>query len=65
MNGFTAANDSASANADPADPSGSRTMGYYAKGMLPFYYGIANQFAIADRYFASTLTQTFPNRFYL
>jgi len=65
MNGFTAANDSASANADPADPSGSRTMGYYASGMLPFYYGIANQFAIADRYFASTLTQTFPNRFYL
>ena len=40
-------------------------MGYYASGMLPFYYGIANQFAIADRYFASTLTQTFPNRFYL
>jgi phospholipase C len=65
MNGFTAANDSASANADPADPSGSRTMGYYAKGTLPFYNGIANQFAIADRYFASTLTQTFPNRFYL
>jgi phospholipase C len=65
MNGFTAANDSASANADPADPSGSRTMGYYAKGTLPFYNGIANQFAIADRYFASTLTQTFPTRFYL
>ena len=33
--------------------------------MLPFYYGIANQFSIADRYFASALTQTFPNRFYL
>ena len=65
MNGFTAANGSGSANADPADPSGSRTMGYYATGTLPFYYGIANQFAIADRYFASTLTQTFPNRFYL
>ncbi len=59
MNGFTAA------NVDPSDPHGSRTMGYYSNGILPFYYGIANQFAIADRYFASTLTQTFPNRFYL
>ena len=59
MNGFTAA------NVDPADPSGSRAMGYFDKGVLPFYYGIANQFAIADHYFASVLTQTFPNRFYL
>ncbi len=59
MKGFT------KANVNPADPSGSRTMGYYAKGILQFYTGIANQFAIADRYFASTLTQTFPNRFYL
>ncbi len=59
MQGFTAA------NVDPADPSGSRTMGYYAKGQLPFYNQIANEFSIADHYFASTLTQTFPNRFYL
>jgi phospholipase C len=59
MDGFTAA------NVDPADPNGSRTMGYYDKSVLPFYYGLANQFAIADHYFASTLTQTFPNRFYL
>jgi phospholipase C len=59
MDGFTAA------NVDPANPTGSRTMGYYDKGILPFYTGIANQFAVADRYFASTLTQTFPNRFYL
>ena len=27
--------------------------------------GIANQFSIADHYFASVLSQTFPNRFYL
>jgi phospholipase C len=59
MNGFTAANE------DPADPTGSRAMGYFDKGVLPFYYGIANEFAIADHYFASVLTQTFPNRFYL
>ena len=59
MDGFTAA------NVAPADPTGSRAMGYYDRGILPFYTGIANQFAIADHYFASTLTQTFPNRFYL
>jgi phospholipase C len=59
MDGFTAANE------DPSDPNGSRTMGYFDKQTLPFYYGLANTFAIADHYFASTLTQTFPNRFYL
>jgi phospholipase C len=59
MDGFTAA------NAAPADPTGSRTMGYYDSRTLPFYYGIANEFAIADRYFASAPTPTFPNRLFL
>ena len=59
MNGFTAA------TVDPADPNGSRAMGYCDNSTLSFYYGIANEFAIADHYFASVLTQTFPNRFYL
>ena len=59
MDGFTAA------NAIPKDPSGSRTMGYYDSGDLPFYYALANTFAIGDHYFSSALTQTFPNRFYL
>jgi phospholipase C len=59
MDGFTAA------NVNPADPTGSRAMGYYDSKTLPFYYGIANEFSVADRYFASALTQTFPNRFYL
>jgi phospholipase C len=59
MDGFTAA------NAVAKDPSGSRTMGYYDSGDLPFYYGLFNTFAIGDRYFCSLLSQTFPNRFYL
>jgi phospholipase C len=59
MDGFTAA------NAVTADPTGSRTMGYYDQRDLPFYYGLENTFATGDRYFASVLTQTFPNRFYL
>jgi phospholipase C len=65
MDGFTAANDSSSANADPSDPSGARTMGYYDQTDLPFYYGLYNTFATNDHSFSSALTQTFPNRLYL
>jgi phospholipase C len=59
MDGFTAQ------NTDPTDPTGSRTMSHYDRTTLPFYYGIANEFSIADRYFASVPGPTFPNRFYL
>jgi phospholipase C len=59
MDGFTAQNE------DPTDPTGSRTMGYFDQGTLPFYYGVANEFSVADRYFASVPGPTFPNRFYL
>ncbi|MBK5290054.1 MAG: alkaline phosphatase family protein [Acidimicrobiia bacterium] len=65
MDGFTAANDSASANADPADPTGARSMGYYDQSDLPFYYSLYNTFATNDRYFSSLQSQTFPNRLYL
>ena len=40
-------------------------IGYYEEGDLPFYYALANRFAIGDRYFASVMSQTFPNRFFL
>ena len=52
-------------NATTADPTGSRTMGYYTEQELPYYYGLYDTFAMSDTYFASALTQTFPNRFYL
>lgn len=45
--------------------NGTKAIGYYDQNDLPFYYDIANKFAIGDRYFCSTLTQTFPNRYYL
>jgi phospholipase C len=59
MDGFTAT------NVDAADPSGSRAMGYYEKSDLPFYFDLYRTFAIGDRYFASVLGPTYPNRFYL
>ena len=40
------------------------TMGYYDDGDLPFYYGIAQTFAMSDRYFCAVIGQTFPNRAY-
>ena len=59
MDGFTRA------NAVSADPTGRRAMGYYTRKDLPFYYALYRTFATSDRYFASVLSQTFPNRFYL
>jgi len=41
------------------------TMGFYTQGDIPFYYFLASNFAINDRYFASVLGPTFPNRAYL
>ena len=59
MDGFT------KANVNAADPTGSRTMGWYDQTDLPYYYGLDKTFATSDRYFQSVLSQTFPNRFYL
>ncbi len=40
-------------------------MGYFNESDLPWYYGLARTFGIADRYFSSCLAQTFPNRRFL
>jgi phospholipase C len=40
-------------------------LGYYDAHDLPFYYWLASTFAIADRYFPSVRSGTFPNRDYL
>jgi phospholipase C len=46
---------------DPASAS----MGYWAESDLPFYYGLARTFPLADRWFSSCLGPTFPNRRFL
>jgi phospholipase C len=46
--------------ADPAVP-----MGYWTETDLPFYYGLARTFPLADRWFCSCLGPTFPNRRFL
>lgn len=37
-------------------------MTYYDENDLPFYYWLANTFAVSDRHFASIRSGTFPNR---
>jgi len=40
------------------------TIGFYTQDELPFYYTLAQTFAIADRYHASVIGPTLPNRLY-
>lgn len=46
-------------------PTDDQTISFYNQDDLPFYYGLAEKFAISDRQFASVLGPTFPNRSYL
>ena len=46
-------------------PTEDSTMGFYNQDDLPFYYDLAQKFAIDDRYFASVMGPTLPNRLYL
>src|SRR5207302_2454062 len=45
--------------------SGPVAMGYWTGADVPFYYGLARTFPLADRYFASCLASTYPNRRFL
>lgn len=41
------------------------TMNYYNEADLPYYYALAQTFAISDRMFSSLIGPTLPNRLYL
>jgi phospholipase C len=58
MDGFVIA-----ASATGSD--GHFAVGYYEQADLPFYYFLANTFALADHYFPSVLSGTYPNRDYM
>jgi phospholipase C len=59
----------AEGTAETADPSAAAAataaMGYWSERDLPFYYGLARAFPVADRWFSSCLGPTFPNRRFL
>jgi phospholipase C len=45
--------------------SGEMAMGYWDDATLPFYWSLARTFPICDRWFSSSLCQTYPNRVFL
>ena len=45
--------------------NGSAAMRYWSEADLPFYYGLARTFPLADHWFSSCLGPTFPNRRFL
>lgn len=47
------------------NPTEDQTMNFYNQDEIPFYYDLAQKFAINDRYFSSVIGPTFPNRSYL
>jgi len=46
------------------DIDGKRVMGYYDETDLPYYYFMATQFAISDRWFSAVMSNTPSNRMY-
>ena len=58
----------AGGDVDPAVCEGAGAavgMGYWTEEELPFYYGLARTFPLADHWFSSCLGPTFPNRRFL
>ena len=63
--GFVLVNDATEQHDNGVEsPTDDDTMGFYNEGDLPFYYALAESFAIDDRYFCSVVGPTFPNRSY-
>src|SRR6185312_6394611 len=44
------------------DTTGERAMGYYTQDFLNYYYYMASQFAISDRWFSPVSSKSVPNR---
>jgi phospholipase C len=58
--GFVTSAQTVRPEADPAV-----AMGYWTEDDIPFYYGLARTFPLADHWFSSCLGPTFPNRRFL
>jgi len=66
MDGFVRVNDASEQHDNGVEnATEDQTMNFYNQNEIPFYYDLAQKFAIDDRYFCSVLGPTFPNRAYL
>jgi phospholipase C len=66
MDGFahSAGGDSRNSTPPGYDINGQRVMGYYDDQDLPYYYFMATQFAMSDKWFSPAMTNTPANRMY-
>lgn len=66
MDGYanSAGNNSRNSTPPGFDINGQRVMGYYDDGDLPYYYFMATQFAMSDRWFSPVMTNTPASRLY-
>ncbi len=64
-NGFVRVNDETDQPDGGESDVDDSTMSYFDQTDIAFYYGLAQNFAISDRQFASVIGPTIPNRFYL
>ncbi len=55
-------NGTSSCNGSFTDTTGRRAMGYYDENFLNYYYYMASQFAVSDRWFSPMSTKSIPNR---
>jgi phospholipase C len=49
----------------PGEQQGAQVMGYHDREHLPVQYALADNYTVCDRWFASVMGPTWPNRFYL
>lgn len=59
--GFVLQNDT---DNGPTEPTVHDSIGFFTQNELPFYYGLAQTFAIDDQYHCSVIGPTLPNRLY-
>jgi phospholipase C len=62
---LSVASEGAAEPAHIATEAAATAMGYWSEDDLPFYYGLARTFPLADHWFSSCLGPTFPNRRFL
>ncbi len=58
----TSCANSGTCNGDFSDLAGKRAMGYYDEDFLNYYYYMASQFAVSDRWFSPLASKSTPNR---
>jgi phospholipase C len=64
MDGFVRINDLTEQHDGGENDTDDQTMAFYNQNEIPFYYDMAQKFAVNDRYFSPVLGPTFPNRSY-